>query len=186
MNADDLRRFVYINGALQPPFQKPIVGREAIAVYLRDEGQGLTMKPKQGISERIDDGYGIKSLVQSKPWFGKCGDGTLPGEIYLKAKFFFVGIDDLLASPKEPLNLTQGRTLPEFADWVTFFEFWLIIEVIFMADIVDTAVNAGSFNTLVAAVKAAGRYLSDQARSPSSHQTMPLPSCLRERCTPTR
>ena len=47
MNADNIEEAVALfaeNAALQPPFQKPIVGREAIAAYLRDEGQGLTMK----------------------------------------------------------------------------------------------------------------------------------------------
>lgn len=114
MNADDFEATLALfadNGALQPPFQKPIVGREAIAVYLRDEGQGLTMKPKQGISERIDDGYTqhkVTGTVET-PWFGNVGM-NIAWRFLLdpQGKIFFVGID-LLASPKELLNLTRGE-----------------------------------------------------------------------------
>ncbi len=51
----------------------------------------------------------------------------------------------------------------------------------YAADIVDTAVAAGSFKTLVAAVQAAGlvETLKGPARSPSSHPLTRLsPSCL--------
>ncbi len=60
------------------------------------------------------------------------------------------------------------------------------------ADIVDTAVAAGSFTTLVAAVEAAGlvETLKAKARSPSSRpRTRPLPRCPKARSTrfwPTR
>jgi hypothetical protein len=114
MNADNIEAAVALftdNGALQPPFQKPIVGREAIAAYLRDEGQGLTMKPKQGVSERIEDNYTqhkITGTVET-PWFGGNVGMNIAWRFLLnpQGKIFFVAID-LLASPKELLNLTRG------------------------------------------------------------------------------
>lgn len=113
MNADDFETAVGLfvdEGALQPPFQKPIVGREAIAAYLRDEGQGLVMKPKQGVSETIEDNYTqhkVTGTVQS-PWFGGNVGMNIAWRFLLnpEGKIFFVAID-LLASPKELLNLTR-------------------------------------------------------------------------------
>lgn len=113
MNADKVDTAVALfaeKGALQPPFQKPIVGREAIAAYLRDEGQGLTMKPKQGISEKIEDGYTQHKIIGTveTPWFGNVGMNIAwRFLIDPQGKIFFVAID-LLASPKELLSLTRG------------------------------------------------------------------------------
>ena len=48
MNAFDFTPAVGLfaeEGALQPPFQKPIVGREAILNYMREECIGLKMMP---------------------------------------------------------------------------------------------------------------------------------------------
>lgn len=111
MNADDVETAVALfadKGALQPPFQKPIVGRDAITAYLRDEGQGLTMLPQQGVSESIEDGYTqhkITGKVQT-PWFGANVGMNIAWRFLLdpQGKIFFVAID-LLASPKELLNL---------------------------------------------------------------------------------
>ncbi|MDP5337145.1 MAG: orange carotenoid-binding protein, partial [Nodularia sp. (in: cyanobacteria)] len=75
MNADDFDKAISLftaEGALQPPFQKPIVGPEAIAKYMREEAQGLNMMPKQGICEDQPDGskqLKITGVVQT-PWFG--------------------------------------------------------------------------------------------------------------------
>ena len=113
MNADNFEAAIALfadKGALQPPFQKPIIGHEAIAAYLRDEGQGLTMKPKQGISEDIEDGYTqhkVTGTVET-PWFGSIGMNIAwRFLIDPQGKIFFVAID-LLASPKELLNLTRA------------------------------------------------------------------------------
>jgi len=113
MNVDDIEAAVALfaeQGALQPPFQKPLIGREAIAAYLRDEGQGLNMKPKQGVSETVEDGYTqhkITGTVET-PWFGGNVGMNIAWRFLLdpQGKIFFVAID-LLASPKELLNLTR-------------------------------------------------------------------------------
>jgi hypothetical protein len=114
MNADNVEAAVALfasNGALQPPFQKPIVGRPAISAYLRDEGQGLVMKPTKGISESIEDGYTqhkITGTVET-PWFGGNVGMNIAWRFLLdpQGQIYFVAID-LLASPKELLNLTRG------------------------------------------------------------------------------
>jgi hypothetical protein len=114
MNADNVEAAVALftdKGALQPPFQRPIVGREAIAAYLRDEGQGLTMKPEQGVSETIEDGYTqhkVTGTVET-PWFGGNVGMNIAWRFLLdpQGKIFFLAID-LLASPKELLNLTRA------------------------------------------------------------------------------
>ncbi|PSF37070.1 nuclear transport factor 2 [Aphanothece hegewaldii CCALA 016] len=43
------------DGILQPPFESPIIGREAIADYLTLEGRGLELYPKQGSIEPTED-----------------------------------------------------------------------------------------------------------------------------------
>ncbi len=114
MNAFDFTPAVGLfaeKGALQPPFQKPIVGREAILNYMREECVGLKMMPQQGISETIEDGYKqikVTGKVET-PWFGANVGMNIAWRFLLdpQGKIFFVAID-LLASPKELLNLVRG------------------------------------------------------------------------------
>jgi hypothetical protein len=114
MNAFDFEAAVALfveNGALQPPFQKPIVGHEAISAYMREECQGLKMMPQKGVSERIEDGYTqhkVTGTVET-PWFGASVGMNIAWRFLLnpQGKIFFVAVD-LLASPKELLNLTRG------------------------------------------------------------------------------
>lgn len=111
MNADNFDAAVSLftsDGALQPPFQKPIVGREAIAQYMREEAQGLNMMPKQGICEVQPDGskqLKITGVVQT-PWFGVNVGMNIAWRFLINSegKIFFVAID-MLASPQELLNL---------------------------------------------------------------------------------
>ncbi|BAU10340.1 hypothetical protein LEP3755_08240 [Leptolyngbya sp. NIES-3755] len=56
-----------IDGAMQPPFEKPITGRDAIATYLKKEAPGLTAIPQAGIITEQD--YQITGKVQM-PMFG--------------------------------------------------------------------------------------------------------------------
>ena len=111
MNADDFEASVALftpDGALQPPFQKPLVGREAIARYMRAEAQGLNIMPKQGISEALPDGskqVKITGVVQT-PWFGVNVGMNISWRFLINSegKIFFVAID-MLASPQELLHL---------------------------------------------------------------------------------
>lgn len=113
MNAFDFTPAVGLfaeEGALQPPFQKPIVGREAILNYMREECIGLKMMPKQGVSEPAEDGYRqvkVTGTVET-PWFGANVGMNISWRFMLdpQGQIFFVAID-LLASPKELLNLIR-------------------------------------------------------------------------------
>lgn len=113
MNADNFDAAVALftaDGALQPPFQKPIVGREAISRYMREEAQGLNMMPKQGICEVQPDGskqLKITGVVQT-PWFGVNVGMNIAWRFLInpEGKIFFVAID-MLASPQELLNLRR-------------------------------------------------------------------------------
>lgn len=113
MNADDFDAAVALftkEGALQPPFQKPIVGRKAILGYMREECQGLKLMPERGVAEPAEDGYTplkITGKVQT-PWFGADVGMNMAWRFLLddQNKIAFVAID-LLASPKELLNLTR-------------------------------------------------------------------------------
>lgn len=113
MNADNFDAAIALfttDGALQPPFQKPIVGREAIAKYMREEAQGLNMMPQQGICEVQPDGskqLKITGVVQT-PWFGVTVGMNISWRFLINpdGKIFFVAID-MLASPQELMNLRR-------------------------------------------------------------------------------
>lgn len=111
MNSDNFDAAVALftaDGALQPPFQKPIVGHEAIAKYMREEAQGLNMMPQMGISESLENGskqLKVTGVVQT-PWFGVTVGMNIAWRFLINSqgKIFFVAID-MLASPQELLNL---------------------------------------------------------------------------------
>ncbi|MBW4695738.1 MAG: orange carotenoid-binding protein [Lyngbya sp. HA4199-MV5] len=113
MNANDFEAAVNLfdaEGALQPPFQRPILGREAILAYMREECQGLKMLPERGLVESVEDGYTpikVTGKVES-PWFGASVGMNIAWRFLLdpQGKIFFVAVD-LLASPKELLNLVR-------------------------------------------------------------------------------
>ncbi|MFM7406405.1 MAG: orange carotenoid protein N-terminal domain-containing protein [Cuspidothrix sp.] len=113
MNADKFDDAIALftpDGALQPPFQKPIIGREAIAKYMREEAQGLNMMPQQGICEVQPDGskqLKITGVVQT-PWFGVTVGMNISWRFLINpdGKIFFVAID-MLASPQELMNLRR-------------------------------------------------------------------------------
>lgn len=113
MNANDFDVVIELfapTGALQPPFQKPIIGKENILRYLREECQNLKLMPERGAIESVDDGFTqikVTGKVQT-PWFGAAVGMNIAWRFLLDAqgKIFFVAID-LLASPKELLNLIR-------------------------------------------------------------------------------
>lgn len=113
LNANDFGSLIALfvpDGALQPPFQRPIVGRDAILRFFREECQNLVLMPERGVSEPAEDGYTqvkVTGKVQT-PWFGAGVGMNIAWRFLLNPenKIFFVAID-LLASPKELLNLTR-------------------------------------------------------------------------------
>jgi hypothetical protein len=113
LNANDFGALIDLfapDGALQPPFQRPIVGRDAILRFFNEECQNLKLMPERGVAEPADDGYTqvkVTGKVQT-PWFGAAVGMNMAWRFLLnpKGKIFFVAID-LLASPKELLNLMR-------------------------------------------------------------------------------
>ncbi len=113
LNANDFDNLIELflpDGALQPPFQRPIVGREAILRFFREDCQNLKLLPEKGVSEPTDGGFTqikVTGKVQT-PWFG-AGVGMNVAWRFLldpQGKIYFVAID-LLASPKELLNFAR-------------------------------------------------------------------------------
>ncbi|NJM74826.1 MAG: Red carotenoid-binding protein [Acaryochloridaceae cyanobacterium RU_4_10] len=113
MNANDFDAVIELftaDGALQPPFQRPIVGKDNVFKYLREDCQNLKLMPERGVTEPADDGFTqikVTGKVQT-PWFGAGVGMNMAWRFLLnpEGKIFFVAID-LLASPKELLNLAR-------------------------------------------------------------------------------
>ena len=113
MNANDFEVLIELftpDGALQPPFQKPIVGKDAVLRFFREECQNLKLIPERGVTEPADGGYTqikVTGKVQT-PWFGAGVGMNMAWRFLLSPenKIFFVAID-LLVSPKELLNLVR-------------------------------------------------------------------------------
>lgn len=113
MNANDFDNLIKLfveDGALQPPFQRPIVGKDNVFKFMREDCQNLKLMPEHGVVEPAEDGYTqikVTGKVQT-PWFGAAVGMNMAWRFLLNPenKIFFVAID-LLASPKELLNLTR-------------------------------------------------------------------------------
>ena len=93
-----------IEGAMQPPFEAPIVGRAAIAAYLQKEAPGLIAQPQEGISQESElncTEFQIAGKVQM-PMFGV--NVTWYFSIDSMNQFTFTRIK-LNASPQELLRL---------------------------------------------------------------------------------
>jgi hypothetical protein len=113
LNANDFDNLIQLflpDGALQPPFQKPIVGTDAILRFFREDCQNLRLLPERGYSEPGDAGFTqikVTGKVQT-PWFG-AGIGMNVAWRFLlnpEGKIYFVAID-LLASPAELLKFAR-------------------------------------------------------------------------------
>lgn len=50
------RQLFAADGVLQPPFEAPIVGPEAIAAYLEAEAKGFILQPQQATKDLLEDG----------------------------------------------------------------------------------------------------------------------------------
>ena len=113
LNANDFDELIKLftdDGALQPPFKRPIVGKDGILTFFKEECSNLKLAPERGVSEPADEGYTqikVTGKVQT-PWFGAGVGMNISWRFLLNSenKIFFVAID-LLASPKELLNLAR-------------------------------------------------------------------------------
>ncbi|ACB00779.1 MULTISPECIES: orange carotenoid protein N-terminal domain-containing protein [Cyanophyceae] len=113
LNANDFPALISLfaeDGALQPPFQRPIVGKDAVLRFFQEECQNLKLNPKKGVVEPTDDGYTQIKVTGTceTPWFGAAVGMNVAWRFLLnpEGKIFFVAVD-LLASAKELLNLVR-------------------------------------------------------------------------------
>lgn len=113
LNANDFDKLIELflpDGALQPPFQKPIVGTQAILRFFKEDCQNLKLLPERGYAEPTEEGFTqikVTGKVQT-PWFG-AGIGMNVAWRFLlnpEGKIYFVAID-LLASPAELLKFAR-------------------------------------------------------------------------------
>jgi hypothetical protein len=113
LNANDFEALIGLftpDGGLQPPFRRPIVGKESILRFFKEECQNLRLLPERGVSEPAEEGFTqikVTGKVQT-PWFGAGVGMNIAWRFLLnpEGKIFFVAID-LLASPKELLNFAR-------------------------------------------------------------------------------
>ncbi len=113
LNANDFEELIKLfaeDGALQPPFKKPIVGKDAVFKFFKEECPNLKLAPERGVEEPVEDGYTqikVTGKVQT-PWFGAGVGMNMSWRFLLNSenKIFFVAID-LLASPKELMKLAR-------------------------------------------------------------------------------
>jgi hypothetical protein len=113
LNANDFDALIELfapDGAIQAPFQKPIVGKENVLRFFKEDCQNLKLLPERGVTEPAEDGFTqikVTGKVQT-PWFGAGVGMNMAWRFLLNpdGKIFFVAID-LLASPKELLNLVR-------------------------------------------------------------------------------
>ncbi len=113
LNANDFDELIKLfapDGALQPPFKRPIVGKDGVLKFFKEECPNLKLAPERGVSEPAESGYSqikVTGKVQT-PWFGAGVGMNMSWRFLLNPenKIFFVAID-LLASPKELLNLAR-------------------------------------------------------------------------------
>ena len=113
LNANDFDELIKLfaeDGALQPPFKRPIVGKDAVLKFFKEECPNLKLAPERGVSEPAEDGYTqvkVTGKVQT-PWFGAGVGMNMSWRFLINSenKIFFVAID-LLASPKELLKLAR-------------------------------------------------------------------------------
>lgn len=94
------------DGAMRPPFESPVVGLDAIAVYLIQEADGMQLYPREGINEILEDGY-VQYQVTGKvqtPFFGVNVSWIF---VLNSDREIFSATIKLLASPQELLNLRR-------------------------------------------------------------------------------
>jgi hypothetical protein len=93
-------------GVMHPPFEEPIEGPEAIAIYLKAQAKGMQLFPREGIAETLEENQiqiQVKGKVQT-PLFGV--NVAWIFILNLEREIVYTKIK-LLASPQELLNLRR-------------------------------------------------------------------------------
>ncbi|MBD2042752.1 ketosteroid isomerase family protein [Microcoleus sp. FACHB-672] len=97
------------DGQMNPPFEEPLVGPEAIAAYLEAHAKGMQLNPRQGITEPLENNQTqiqVSGKVQT-PWFGVNVSWIF---ILNQEQEMISATIKLLASPQELLDMRQSQS----------------------------------------------------------------------------
>ncbi|MEH1966648.1 ketosteroid isomerase family protein [Nostoc sp.] len=97
-----------VDGVMRPPFESDIVGTEAIAAYLKQEGQHIKAYPNTGIAETLENAT-IQVQVTGKAQTSWCSVNVLWLFILNQERQIFYTRIKLLASPQELLSLRREK-----------------------------------------------------------------------------
>ncbi|MCW5317977.1 nuclear transport factor 2 family protein [Nostoc sp. KVJ3] len=97
-----------VDGVMHPPFESDIVGKDAIAAYLKQEGQNLKAYPNTGITETLETGE-MQIQVTGKAQTSWCSVNVLWLFILNQQRQIFYTRIKLLASPQELLSLRREK-----------------------------------------------------------------------------
>lgn len=94
------------DGVMRPPFESDIVGTDAIAAYLKQEGQNIKAYPNTGIAEALENAT-IQVQVTGKAQTSWCSVNVLWLFILNQQRQISYTKIKLLASPQELLSLRR-------------------------------------------------------------------------------
>ncbi|MBE8985925.1 MULTISPECIES: ketosteroid isomerase family protein [unclassified Nostoc] len=97
-----------VDGVMRPPFESDIVGTDAIAAYLKQEGQNVKAYPNTAIAETLETGE-IQIQVAGKAQTSWCSVNVLWLFILNQQRQIFYTRIKLLASPQELLSLRREK-----------------------------------------------------------------------------
>ncbi|MEH1783956.1 nuclear transport factor 2 family protein [Nostoc sp.] len=97
-----------VDGVMRPPFESDIVGADAIAAYLKQEGQGIKAYPNSGIAETLENAT-IQIQIRGKAQTSWCSVNVLWLFILNQQHQISYTRIKLLASPKELLSLRREK-----------------------------------------------------------------------------
>ena len=97
-------------GELNPPFEDPVVGHEAICRYLEAEAKSMKLYPQQGIVEKLEAENILKVCVSGRvetPYFGVNINWLF---LLNEHQEITSATIKLVASPQELLNLRKFKS----------------------------------------------------------------------------
>ncbi|OYD94163.1 nuclear transport factor 2 [Nostoc sp. 'Peltigera membranacea cyanobiont' 213] len=97
-----------VEGVMHPPFESDIVGTDAIAAYLKKEGQNVKAYPNTGIAETLETGE-IQVQVTGKAQTSWCSVNVLWLFILNQQRQILYTRIKLLASPQELLSFRREK-----------------------------------------------------------------------------
>jgi hypothetical protein len=97
-----------VDGVMRPPFESDIVGTDAIAAYLKKEGQNVKAYPNSALAETLETGE-IQIQVSGIAQTSWCSVNVLWLFILNQQRQIIYTRIKLLASPQELLSLRREK-----------------------------------------------------------------------------